>query len=139
MNHHGLNKYKAQSNNNINYMSQEELLMLLYDELVKRINIADITLKNKDFKTFEAATQRCLAIFRYLDETLDRSVPISRDIARLYEYIIYSLGRIHIGRNQRLLDHIKPMIIELRDTFKQAAEESKKEKAAGTGTQDPVK
>lgn len=129
----GFNNYKEQSSNNVNYMSQEELLMTLYEELVKRITIADITLKKKDYKTFEDATQRCLRIFRYLNETLDRSVPISRDIARMYEYIIYSLGRIHIGRNQKLLDHIKPMVIELHDTFKQAAEECKKNKTGGTG------
>lgn len=117
----GLNNYKQQS---INSMTPGELLLLLYDELVKRITIADISLTKKDYPLFEDSVGRCIDIMKYLDETLDRSVPLSQEIARLYEYIIYSLGRIRIGRNRKLLDHIKPMILEFRDTFKQAEKDS---------------
>lgn len=113
----GFNQYKEQS---INSMTSGELLLLLYDELVKRITLAEISLEKKDYPTFEAAVTRCIDIIRYLDQTLDRSVPISREIARMYEYFTYSLGRIRIGRNKKLLAHIKPMLIEFRDTFRQA-------------------
>lgn len=113
----GYNQYKEQS---INSMTSEELLLLLYDELVKRITLAEISLEKQDYPTFEAAATRCIDIINYLDQTLDRSVPISREITRMYEYFTYSLGRIRIGRNKKLLAHIKPMLIEFRDTFRQA-------------------
>lgn len=117
----GYNQYKEQS---VNSMTSGELLLLLYDELVKRITLAEITLEKGDFAAFEQAVDRCVAIIKYLDETLDRSVPISHEIARLYEYFIYSLGRIRIGRNKKLLAHIKPMLVEFRDTFRQADKEA---------------
>lgn len=117
----GINKYKEQA---INSMTSGELLLLLYDELVKRSTLAKISLEKKDYKTFEDAVTRCIAIVKYLDETLDRSYPISRDLARMYEYITYSLGRVRIGRNQKLLEHIHPMLLEFRDTFRQADRES---------------
>ncbi len=123
MNKRGYNvqEYKEQS---VNSMTTGELLLLLYDELVKRATIADLTLKKKDYPAFEEAVTRCIDIVKYLDETLDRSYPVSLEIARMYEYFIYSLGRIRIGRNQKLLDHIRPMLLEFRDTFRQAERES---------------
>lgn len=119
----GYNKYKEQT---INSMTPGELLLLLYDELVKRITLAHISLEKEDYPVFEEATQRCIDIIKYLDQTLDRSYPISRELARMYEYFIYTLGRIKVGRNKKLLDHIKPMLVDLRDTFKQAERESHK-------------
>lgn len=117
----GYNKYKEQT---INSMTSGELLLLLYDELVKRSTLAHISLQKEEYPVFEDAVTRCIDIVKYLDETLDRSYPISRELARMYEYFIYTLGRIKIGRNQQLLDHIRPMLSELRDTFKQAEKES---------------
>ncbi len=105
-------------------MSTGELLLLLYDELVNRATMADILLKKKEYPQFEDAVDRCIAIVKYLDETLDKSYPVSMDIARMYEYFVYTLGRIKIGRNQKLLDHIRPMLTEFRDTFRQAEKES---------------
>lgn len=113
----GYQNYKEQT---VNSMTSGELLLLLLDELVKRITLAEITLEKKEFETFEEAVTRCIDIIKYLDNTLDRSFPISRDLARMYEYFDYTLIRIRIGRNKKLLDHIKPMFRDLRDTFKEA-------------------
>ncbi len=122
----GFNKYKEQT---INSMTSGELLLLLYDELVKRITLADIALEREDYQTFEDAVSRCIAIIEYLDTTLDRSYPISRELARMYEYFTYTLGRVKIGRNKKLLDHVRPMLVEFRDTFRQAEKESHKPQA----------
>ena len=110
----GYQQYKQQS---VNSMTSGELLLLLYDELVKRATMASIALDKGDFPTFEAAVQRCSDIVSYLDETLDPQYPISHDLSRLYEYFIYQLGRIKIGRNKKELAQLRPMLAELRDTF----------------------
>lgn len=114
MNMRGYQQYKQQS---INSMTKGELLLLLYDELVKRATMASIALQKKDFTGFEAAVERCSDIINYLDETLDRRIPISRDLSRLYEYFTYQLGRVKIGRNSEVLESLRPMFQELRDTF----------------------
>lgn len=121
MQNQGYNNYKEQT---VNSMTTGELLLLLYDELVKRSTLADIALKKQDYPVFEEAVTRCIDIVRYLDQTLDRSYPVSMEIARMYEYFIYTLGRIKIGRNQKLLDHVRPMLSEFRDTFRQADKDS---------------
>ena len=110
----GYQQYKQQS---VNSMTPGELLLLLYDELVKRATMASIALDKEDFPTFEAAVQRCSDIISYLDETLDPQYPISHDLSRLYEYFTYQLGRIKIGRNKKELEQLRPMLAELRDAF----------------------
>ena len=98
----GFNQYKEQS---INTMTQGELLLLLYDELFKRLAQAEITLEKQEYPVFENCVDRAVAIIQYLDDTLDRQYPISKNLAQLYEY---------------LLEHVKSMIEELRDAFRQA-------------------
>ncbi len=125
MNKNGYQNYKEQS---INTMTQGELLLLLYDELVKRLVRGDLALNKQDWPTFEASMDRCMDILRYLDSTLDDQYPISRDLHRLYDFFLYDLSRVKIGRNKTEMDKVRPMLTDLRDTFraaerKQAAEE----------------
>ena len=56
-------------------MSQGELLLLLYDELVKRLLRAGLALDKADYGLFEASVDRSLDIIRYLDDTLDMQYP----------------------------------------------------------------
>lgn len=117
----GYQNYKQQS---INSMTSGELLLLLYDELVKRSTLASIALDKQDWPAFEAAVDRCTDIVNYLDETLDRQYPISRDLSRMYDYFTYELGRIKLGRNKRELDRLRPMLVDMRDTFHAAEKNS---------------
>ena len=117
MDRRGYQQYKQQS---VNSMTPGELLLLLYDELVKRGTIASIALDKADYPAFEAAIDRCVDIVNYLDETLDRQYPISRDLSRMYDYFTYELGRIKIGRNKAELDRLRPMLTDMRDAFRAA-------------------
>jgi len=119
MNTRKIDAYKEQA---IQSMTSEELMFLLFDELVKRLMRAELALEKKDFPIFEASVQRGIEIIQYLDATLDRQYPISKDLARLYEYFIYELGRVKIGRHLEPLSHVKTMIVDLRGAFRQAQE-----------------
>jgi len=114
----GYQQYKEQA---VSTMTQAELLLLLYDELVKHIIRAELTLEKQDYPAFEASIDRCLQIIRYLDDTLDRQYPIANDLHRMYDYFCYELNRIMFGHNMEELRRIKPMLMELRDSFRTAA------------------
>ena len=117
MNARGYQQYKEQS---LNTMTQAELLLLLLDELVKRLLRGDMALEQKDYVLFEASIQRCIDIVRYLDDTLDFNYPISRELHRMYDFFCFDLSRIEIGKNKKELDRLRPMILDLRDTFRMA-------------------
>ena len=104
----------------VNTMTQGELLLLLYDELVKRLTQAELSLSKEDYPAFESAVDRACAIIRYLDDTLDRQYPISTQLDKLYEYFCYELSRVKTGRNKTELQRVKRMAGELRESFRTA-------------------
>jgi flagellar protein FliS len=117
MDRKGFQQYKQQS---VNTMTQGELLLLLYDELVKRLTQAELALDKKSFEIFESSVQRSIDIIHYLDATLDRQYELSGNLTKLYEYMTYELGRAKIGHRKEPLEHGKNMAVELRDAFREA-------------------
>lgn len=98
MNINGYNQYKEQS---INTMTSGELLLLLYDELMKRLIRAELALDQKNYELFDQSIQRSKEIIWYLDDTLDRQYPISVQLSRLYEYFTFQLSRVAASRNKK--------------------------------------
>ena len=132
----GYRGYQGYKEQGINDMNPGELLLLLYDELVKRLLRAGLALDKQDYALFEASVDRALDILRYLDDTLDMQYPISRNLNRLYDYFSYELNRVKAGRNKTELDRVKTMISELRDTFREAHKITMQQLAESAGGQE---
>ena len=97
-----------------------QMLILLYDELIKRLTRAEMSLKNQNYTLFDESVKRCREIVDYLSSTLDKKYAVSKDLERMYEYFQFELARLSAGRKTEVIAEIKPLIIELRDTFKEA-------------------
>ncbi len=54
---------------------------------------------------------------------LDMEQPISRDLERIYHYLLYDIGRIVAGRKKYIdeLPRIRHILSELREAFDQAS------------------
>lgn len=117
MNINGYQQYKQQS---ISTMTNGEMLILLYDESIKRLTMAQFALDKKDYVQFGECIERTEKIIRYLSSILDRKYAISSDLYRLYDYFLFQLGRLRAGRDKEILIDLKGKITEIRDTFKEA-------------------
>ena len=126
----GYQGYQGYKEQGINDLSPGELLLLLYDELVKRLIRADLALGKEDYVLFEASVDRSLEIIRYLDDTLDMQYPISRNLNRLYDYFSFELNRVKAGRNKEELERVRVMVSDLRDTFREANKNANEQLAA---------
>lgn len=135
MDNRGFQGYQGYKEQGINDMSPGELLLLLYDELVKRLLRASLALGKGDYALFEASVDRGLDIIRYLDDTLDMQYPISHNLNRLYDYFSYELNRVKAGRNTTELERVKTMVCELRDSFREAQKNSERQAAETVGGQ----
>ena len=84
--------------------------------------MAQIALEDKKYETFEECLERTGRIVRYLIQILDMQYPISKDLKRIYEYLIYDISRVKAGRERRAeeIPRISHILSELRDAFKQA-------------------
>ncbi len=114
---YGYEQYKEQS---INSMTKGEQLILLFDEVVKSLVKSEIAIKDNNYELLDASTQKATDIVRYLIEILDRSVPISNDLYRMYDFFLYEFSRIKAGRKIETVLEVKEMVIEMRDAFKEA-------------------
>ncbi|PJJ31179.1 flagellar export chaperone FliS [Lacrimispora celerecrescens] len=117
MNANGYQNYKAQA---VNTMTPGEMLGLLYDELLKRLTRAELALEKKDYALFDQSMQRSNDIVNYLKNTLDHKYEISSELNRLYDFFLYEFSRISAGRNSKVIAEVRPLIVELRDAFKEA-------------------
>ena len=109
-------KYQEQS---IMQMSQGELLVLTFDEAIKNLKKANLALEDKNYEKFEEALQKTNRVVRYLHQTLDMEQPISRDLARLYDFVTFDLGLVQAGRERRQeeLPKLVAIMSDLRDGF----------------------
>lgn len=114
----GYEQYKMQS---VNTMTRSEMLLLLYDELIKRLTRAQIALGDKNYDLFDRSVQRSRDIVHYLDQTLNMEYQISYELRRMYEFFLFELSRLQAGRNPVVVDELKPLVADLRDAFKEAS------------------
>jgi flagellar protein FliS len=112
-----LDNYKKQS---VNSMTQGEMLLLLYDELIKRLNRGKLWLEKENYENFETDLKRAAEIIRYLRKILNMKIPISAELSRLYTFYESHVSRIIASRKAELIDELLPMIQELRSAFKEA-------------------
>ncbi|MEY8356458.1 flagellar export chaperone FliS [Lachnospiraceae bacterium 54-53] len=117
MGSYGYRHYKEQT---VNTMTPGEMLNLLYDELLKRLTRAELSLEKKDYELFEQSMQRSTEIVTYLKDTLDHKYEISAELKRMYDFFLYEFSRIRAGRNPDVIAEVRPLVMELRDAFKEA-------------------
>lgn len=114
---YGYEQYKEQS---INSMTKGEQLILLFDEVVKSLIKSEIAINEKNYELLDASIQKATDIIRYLIEILDRSIPISQDLYRMYDFFLYEFSRIKAGRRIETVLEVKEMVVDMRDAFKEA-------------------
>ncbi len=114
----GYQQYKTQS---VSTMTASEMLLLLFDELVKRLTRAELALEVGDEQLFNQSVIRSREIVQYLRTTLDRRYAISQELYAMYDFFIFELGRISAGRNPKAIADLKSLVEELREAFREAS------------------
>lgn len=114
----GYEQYKLQS---VNTMTSGEMLLLLYDELIKRLARAQIALEDENYDLFNQSVQRSKEIVQYLNTTLNMNYKISYELRRMYDFFLFELSRLQAGRKVAVIQELKLLVAELRDAFKEAS------------------
>lgn len=121
-----MNQYQKYKEATIYSMSRGELLLVLFDEAIGRLRKAEIALEDKEYEIFDDCLDRSARIVRYLIDILDRSQPLSRDLRRIYRYLLLDISQIKAGRERRQeeIGRIVHILQELREAFDAAAKEA---------------
>ena len=89
--------YQAYKNQSIFTMTQGELLLTLYDELVKRLLPGGFGSEKSGLWDFEHSIGRSAEIVDYLNSTLDNRYQISGQLSRMYDFLNFTLPGLKQG------------------------------------------
>lgn len=110
-------KYKEQS---VMTMTQGDMVKLLFDETINRLNKGLASLEQKDYEGSNTHFKKAQAIISHLSSTLDHQYEVSQGLASLYEYFNYQILQANLKKTPEPVEEVLPLIAELKDAFYQA-------------------
>lgn len=123
----GANAYNAYKNNSVNYASKDQLLIMLLDGAVKFSKIARQALVDKDVKKSHENLVKVQDIFIELMVTLDQNAgEWAQNMFKVYDFIKSKLVEANLKKDVNILDEVMPLIEEVRETWNEAYEVSKR-------------
>lgn len=107
-------EYQSQS---IMTMTQEQMVLKLYEEIIKQLNIGIQSIDNEpDIDKRNASLQKAQKILYHLRMTLDYDYEISNYLNLMYEIFIKNIVEANVKSISKPLKDILPAIIDLRNT-----------------------
>lgn len=113
------NPYAQYQNSKVLTASPSELTLMLYDGVIKFINIAIAGVEEKDYEKVNLNAKKAQRIIDHLNETLNDKYEVSKDFSNIYKCITEALlqGNIHkdAAEFEQALEYTK----SIRDSWKQ--------------------
>jgi len=120
------NGYSQYKENSIYTSTPEELVLMLYNGLVKFIMQAQSAIEEKNYEKANEALKRAQDIVIHFQCTLDMKYEISKDLVKLYDYMYKRLIDANIKKDKRVLQDLLTIAKELRDTWTKAMKLAKR-------------
>jgi flagellar protein FliS len=114
------NPYEQYKKTSINTMTKGELLLLLFDELIKKLNYSIVLIGNKDFTQSKEHLDKCRKIVNHLMLTLDESYEISNELNEIYLFLNKEIIKASCFNDAKHITDIMPIVKDLRETWAEA-------------------
>ena len=125
------NPYSAYKKQSVSTMTPVEVVIKLYSETERQLAIGISAIESKDIK--KAINEAFIAdMYRrnMLRGSLDKDVPISKNLDQLYDFFQRSAANANLNKDAEHAEELKkiiPMIADLRDAFTQISQMTKEE------------
>lgn len=113
-----IQKYIKQS---IQTIPPSQLLIMLYDGAIRFTKTAIQAIEKKDMLEAHKNIVKTQDIVQEFIITLDHNAPVAEGLLKLYDYFNYLLIRANIKKDVKLLQEVLGYLVELRETWVQAA------------------
>jgi len=111
-----------------------QLLIMLYDGAIRYCRAGIEALRSNNVSDANTNLIKAQDIISELVITLDRSVPVSENLLKLYEYFGHLLVQANIKKSVEPAEEVLQYLLELKETWIQVARSSAST-AAATGVQ----
>ena len=115
------NAYGVYKNNSVNFVSKEQMLLMLLDGAVKFAKRAKIAISENNIKLDHDSIIRTQDIFTELKVTLDTSAgEWAKQMFNIYSFINDRLLQANIKKDEAIMDEVIPLIEEVRNIWNEA-------------------
>lgn len=105
--------------------SQPQLLLMLFEGAVRKLNIAKKAIAEKDVEKAHTELTKVQKIFTELMCALDleKGGELAANLLRIYDFIYHHLVKANIKQDISLIDEVLPIVKNLQDGWNQAVEQ----------------
>lgn len=115
-----INPFEQYKKTSVNTMTKGELLILLFDEAIKKLNQSKILMENEDFENANTSLEKTRKIFNHLIVTLDDKFELSKELADMYMFFNSQIIKASSMKSTKYIDDIIPIIKDMRNTWAEA-------------------
>jgi flagellar protein FliS len=115
-----LNPYEQYKNTSVYTMTKGERLLLLFDEIIKKLNLGKILMEKGKYEEATQNFKKCRRIINYLIVTLDENFEFSSDLKEIYLFLNREIVKASFKNKVGVIDEILPIVRNLRKTWEEA-------------------
>ncbi|BAH46295.1 flagellar protein FliS [Brevibacillus brevis NBRC 100599] len=121
------NAAQTYQSNQVTTANPADLTLMLYNGALKFIKQAKVALEEKDVIKSHEASLKVQNILYELISTLKSDYEISKEFAKLYEYMLQRTIEANMHKDVNILLEVEDLFIQFRDTWKEAMLLAKKQ------------
>jgi len=115
------NPYQAYQHNQIQTLSQEKLVLVLYDGALRFCRQGLAAMEQKDYAGVSNNLGRAQDILSELIATLNRDAgEIAENLYKLYDFMYRHLVQANVKKSTTMISEVIELLQQLRDTWEEA-------------------
>ncbi|GEB31393.1 flagellar export chaperone FliS [Brevibacillus parabrevis] len=121
------NAAQTYQSNQVATATPADLTLMLYNGALKFIKQAKVAIEEKNMVRAHEASLKIQNILYELMSTLNSEYDISKDFAKLYEFMLQRTIEANVQKDILLLSEVEDLFVQFRDTWKEAMQLARKQ------------
>ena len=125
-----MDPYSMYKKKTVETLTPVEVVIKLYSEIERQLAIAVNCVEKNDRHEYQKANEAFIKAENCIDalrETLDMSIPISKELENYYVFFYKEIVKANVKKDCTEVKKIIPLVAELRDAFTQISQMTREE------------
>lgn len=111
-------------NNSVQTATPGQLLLMLFDGCMRFCKLSIQAIDDKDYSAAHTNLYKAQAIINELIVSLDKNIPISAELERIYEYMHHLLIQANLKKSREPIQEVLGYLVEFKETWSEASKKA---------------
>ncbi|XEC97531.1 flagellar export chaperone FliS [Paenibacillus tarimensis] len=112
--------YQIYKQSSVQTAAPGQLIIMLYDGAIRYIKSGIEGIQNHQYEHANTNLIKCQSIIHELIASLNRDIPISENLLRIYEYMLHLVIQANVKKDTKPAEEVLGYLEQFRETWKQA-------------------